>query len=358
MNDTEHISLREFLMLISLGLMPPLLKLVPSAAAVTAGRAGWLTPLAAMAPILAGICLVAWLGKGLPEEAGLGEGLCIWLGRPLGRMLCGVYGVAFLLLAAIALRFCAERFTSTIYPETKMGLFFGVILALEWYLGRRKLAVTARAGQIFFYVMVVTLGIVLLLGLGSVKLWNVTPLWVDDLPALVRTTPPIVGGVSIGVGWMFLFGRVRERENGLWRGLRWGLLLLAVLTALGFVVMGVFGQELVVRLQIPFFSLSKEIQIGSAVQRVEPLVVTMWVFADVISIALLLRSGERAFCCALGRERKLNVVMLAAVVPVAYLCADSFFVLDTLYQRVFVPVELILFVAVPVVAGVVGKMRN
>lgn len=358
MNDSSKISLREFLMLLSLGLMPPLMKLVPAAPVQQAGRAGWLAPLAAWLPVAGGIWLIAALGRTLPEEYGLGEALCRWLGRGPGRVLCLVYGVLLLLFASIALRFCAERFTSTIYPETGLGLFFGVILALEWYLGRRKLAVTARAGQLFFYVMLGTLALVLVMGLGSVRSFNIAPLWIDDLPALTRTTPPLLGGMSIGVGWLFLFGEVTERKNGLRRAIGWGSAMLLVLTVLGFVVTGVFGPALVMRLQIPFFSLSKELQIGSVVQRVEPLVVTMWVFADVISLALMLRGAERAFCCGLGMTLPLNLPLLVLTVPGAYLCADSFFALDRLYQRVFVPLELIFFLGVPLFAAVIGKVRD
>lgn len=358
MKETSKISLNEYLMLLSLGLMPPLLKLIPSQEAMLAGTAGWLAPLMALGPVLAGIALIAAVGKRLPENAGLGEAFCLWLGKGVGRVLCVVYGVWLLMLASIALRFCAERFTSTIYPETGMGLFFLVILGLEWYLGRRKLAVTARAAQIFFYMMLTTLGVVLLLGISSVKSYNIAPVWVEDVPKLVQASVPLNGAMSVAVGWLFLFGEVTERQKGGKRALIWGVWMILAMTALGFVVMGVFGKAMVVRLQIPFFSLSKEVRIGSAVQRVEPLVVTMWVFADVISTALLLRSAERAFGCAFGLSGRLNGALLAVVLPGAYLCAGSFFALDRLYQGVFVPVTLILFVGMPIFAMAIGSVRR
>lgn len=358
MNDSSKISLKEYLMLLSLGLMTPLLKLIPSAEARTAGTAGWLAPVMALPVVVLGIRLVAAAGERLPDGVGLGEALCFWLGKGLGRIVCFLCGVWLLMISAVALRFCAERFISTIYPETEMGLFFLVVLALEWYLGRRKLAVTARVGQIFFYGMLMTLAVVLALGTSSVRLYNIAPVWVEDVPQLAEASVPLVAVMGAAVGWLFLFGEVTEREKGAKRSIFWGIGMICAMLLLGFVMMGVFGEVLVQRLQIPFFSLSKEVQIGSAVQRVEPLVVTMWVFADVISLALLLRSGEKAFQCAFGVRDSLNGALLAVVFPGAYLCAGSFFALDRLYQGVFVPVTLVVFVAVPIFAMAIGRVRR
>lgn len=358
MNDSSKISLKAFLMLLSLGLMTPLLKLIPAAEASVAGTAGWLSPVTALPAVLLGIWLVSAAGKGLPEGYGLGEALCLWLGKGLGRILCGICGGWMLLVSAIALRFCAERFTSTIYPETGMGLFFLVVLVLEWYLGRRKLAVTARAGQLFFYGMLMTLAVVLLLGLSGVRLYNIAPVWIEDIPQVAAASVPLIAVMGAAVGWLFLFGEVTERKNGTKRSLLWGIGMIFSMLLLGFVMMGFFGAALAPRLQIPFFSLSKEVQIGSAVQRAEPLVITTWVFADVISLALLLRSSEKAFQCAFGVRGSLNGALLAVVLPGAYLCAGSFFALDRLYQGVFVPVTLILFVGMPIFAMAIGSVRR
>lgn len=358
MKDSAKISLKAYLALLTLGLMPPLLKLIPSNEAAIAGTAGWLAPLVLFAPMTAGIWLIGRMGRSLPISAGLGEALCLWLGQGLGRLLCGIYGGWFLFTAAIALRFTAERFVSTIYPETGLGLFFLVILALEWYLGRRKLAVTARSAQIFFYLVLATLVVVLALGMGSVKSYHIAPVWWEDAPNVAKASLPLLGAVSVGAGWLFLFGEVAERKEGVRRAALWAAGMAAVMLLLGFVVMGAFGEAMVMRLQIPFFSLAKEVQIGNAVQRVEPLVVTMWVFADVISVALLLRSSERAFQLAFGTEGSLNSVLLLPVLPGAYLCAGSFFTLDRLYEKVYTPGAVVLFLLVPVLAFVIGKCRK
>lgn len=351
--------MRQYLVMLFVALLSPLVKMIPGQQAETAGLGSWLAVLEALIPALAVIWLISFLERGLPEDAGLGEMLCLCLGKWAGRILCGAYGLFLLFVSCVALRFCAERFTSTIYPDTGLGLFFLTILALEWWLGRQKLAVTARVGQIFFFAIVLTLGIVLVMGISSIHIYNVWPVWVQDLPRISRASVTVLGTMGIGIGTMFLFGEVTDRRDGRNLAMRWIAGLCLVLTALGFVVMGVFGPKMASRVQVPFFSLAKEVMIEGAVERVEPLVVTMWVFADVVLLAILLRAVERAFSCAVGaRKRQASGAVLLLVLPAAYLVAGSSFALETVYEKYMIAWELLLFYGIPLVALLVGKCRR
>lgn len=353
------ISLRQYLVLLCVGLLSPLVKMIPGQQAKIAGQGGWLAVLEALIPALAVVWFISAMGRSLPEDAGLGEMLCLCLGKWVGRALCVVYGLSLLLISCIALRFCAERFTSTIYPDTGLGLFFLTILALEWWLGRRKLAVTARVGQIFFFAIVLTLGVVLVMAIGNIHIYNVWPIWFQDLPAISWASVPVLGTMGVGIGTMFFFGEVTDRRDGRRLAMRWVVALCLLLTALGFVVMGVFGPNMAVRLQVPFFSLAKEVMIEGAVERVETLVVAMWVFADMILLAILLRAIERALSCVVGTQKKqIGSALLLAVLPMAYLVAGSAFALEWVYNNCFLVWELVLFYLIPLVAMIIGKCRR
>lgn len=184
--DKQELSVKQYLMLLSVGLLPALVKLVPGRQAVYAGRAAWLGPLASLGPVLLILWLIAAVGERLPEGSGLGEFYCLCLGQRMGRLACGVSGVWLTVVGCFALRFCGERFVSTIYPDTGLGLFFVVLLGMAWWLGRRPLGVTARAGQIFFYVVLAMLTLILTLVSGEVRLYGLWPVWVEDLPGVLR----------------------------------------------------------------------------------------------------------------------------------------------------------------------------
>ncbi|MCD7837809.1 MAG: GerAB/ArcD/ProY family transporter [Clostridiales bacterium] len=355
----KSISLRQYLVLLFVALLSPLVKLIPSGLVARAGTGAWLSTLALLLPVLAVVWLVAYLGRGLPENEGLGELLCRCLGQRTGRILCGVFGLWLLLLSCLTLRLGVERLTSTIYPNTEMGLFFLTVLTVEWWLGRQKLPVLARVGQIFFFAVVLTLALVLVMGVGRIHLYNVWPVWTQDLPGVVRATVPALGVLGTGVGTLFCFGLVTDRRGGRRQALGWTTALCLTLAALSFVVLGVFGPAIVQRLQIPFFSLAKEVSVEGAVERLEPLVVAMWVFTDVVLLGLLLRSAGRALTLAMGGEEQQSLTpLLLVVLPGSYLVAGSFFALERSYETWFLWGDLALFYGVPLAAAVVGKCRS
>ncbi|MCD7928526.1 MAG: spore germination protein [Oscillospiraceae bacterium] len=355
----KSISLRQYLVLLFVALLSPLVKLIPGGLAAQAGTGAWLSALALLPIVLAVVWLAAYLGRSLPENEGLGELLCRALGQRAGRILCGVCGLWLLLLGCLTLRLSVERLTSTIYPNTGMGLFFLAILAVEWWLGKQKLPVLARVGQIFFFAVVLTLVLVLVMGVGSIHLYNVWPVWTQNLPGIAKATVPALGVLGTGVGTLFCFGQVTDRRGGRRLALEWTAALCLTLTVLSFVVLGVFGPAVVQRLQIPFFSLAKEVSVEGAVERLEPLVVTMWVFTDLVLLGLLLRSARRALTLAAGSEEEQSMTpLLLLVLPGAYLVAGSFFALERSYEMWLLWGDLALFYGMPLAAALIGKCRG
>ncbi|MCD8334166.1 MAG: spore gernimation protein, partial [Clostridiales bacterium] len=62
----KSISLRQYLVLLFVGLLSPLVKIVPGAMAARAGTGAWLSALLLLLPAMAAVWLAAWLGRGLP----------------------------------------------------------------------------------------------------------------------------------------------------------------------------------------------------------------------------------------------------------------------------------------------------
>ena len=347
--------MKQFLMLLSVGLLPALVKLVPGRQAVYAGRGAWLGPLAALGPVLVILWLIATVGNALPEGAGLGEFYCLCLGNKLGRVVCGISGVWLTVVGCFALRFCAERFVSTIYPDTGLGLFFVVLLGMVWWLSRRPLAVTARAGQIFFYGIVVMLALILGLVLGKARLNLLWPVWIEDVPAVCRAGWDVLNAMSVGLGGLFLFSEIGSRRGGGSLVMRWAVGWCAVNTLLSVAVLGTFGAQLAGRMSIPFFSLAKEVR----PERLESLVAAAWVFADVILLSVILRSAHKAFETVLGRTLPgTEGVLVLLLLPGAYLVAGSSFALESVYDSWESVGKNIVFLGLPLGALAVGKLRR
>lgn len=350
-----EITVKEYLILLSVGLMPALVKLVPARQALRAGRAAWLGPLASLGPMLALLWMIAAVGSALPEGSGLGEFYCLCLGRRLGRLVCGISALWLTLVGCFALRLCAERFVSTLYPDTDLGLFFLVLLGMVWWLSRRELPVTARAGQMFFYGIVFMLALILGLVLGKVRLNLLWPVWVEDAPAVLWSGWDVLNAMSVGMGGLFLFSRVGCRRSGGSLVLRWACVWCAVHTLLSLTVMGTFGAQLVGRMQIPLFSLAKEVR----PERLESIVAAVWVFADVILLSVILRSAHAAFECTVGRELPgLSAALVLVTLPGAYLTALSSFALEETCDSWERAGKNLVFFGLPLVTAAVGKLRR
>lgn len=353
--EKREFSVKQYLMLLSVGLMPALVKLVPGHQAVYAGRGAWLGPLASLGPVLLILWLIAVTGERLPEGAGLGEFYCLCLGEGPGRLACAVSGLWLTVVGCFALRFCGERFVSTLYPDTGLGLFFLVLLGLVWWLSRQRLGVTARVGQMFFYAVVGILALILVLVLGEVRWCRLWPVWVEDVPSVLRAGLDVVNSMSVGMGGLFLFSKAGDRRGGGLLVLKWAVGWCLVHTLLGMEVLGTFGAELAGRMQIPFFSLAKEIE----PERLESVVAAAWVFADVILLCVILSSARAAFEQALGRELPgLGGALALVLLPGAYLVAGSSFALEAVYESWESVGKNIVFLGLPFSALLVGRLRR
>lgn len=352
---SPKITHRQFLAMLFCALLAPLVRIIPGNPAGSAGTAGVLTPLAALP-----LALLAawWIGSGLRRtEGGLAALYRTAFGEVGGRAACGVSALVIWLLLCCGLRLCGERFVSSMYPDTGLGLFFLCLLAAALWVGRKNLAVCARAGQIFLYVVLAALLLVLALSVGEILPYHIWPLNGSDLLPAAMASGPLLGALSCAAAVCFLRDEVQTGRTA--RTLRWCVGLALVLTAISFAVVGVFGAGTVAELQVPLFSLAKEANVEGAVERLESVVSCVWVFTDVLFLTLLAKSAAKAVAEAArcGGEKQLLSPLLAAAFPMGWLIAPDEYRLETLCRAVLVPAELLLLLALPAAACLAERVR-
>lgn len=354
----DNISLRQFLVLEFVALMPPLIRVTPGALDRVAGRGGWLSFLIVFLLVGAVILIMGWAFRRLPE-GGMGELYCLSYGKTLGRVICGISAVMLLLMLGMTLRFYAERFVSSLYPNTDMGMFFLVVLAMAIWMNSRGFGTLARAGQIFFLGIVLVVVGVLAMNLPSVKLYEVWPVWTGDVPAIIQAGLFATTVTGTGIGFLFCLNQVDERGCGTALAIKWLAGMCALYTVLAFIITGVFSAHLTPELQIPFFALAKEVRIEGALERMESFVAALWVFTDVVMITLLLR----AFCaamkvCLLTKRKELGNAAALFLLPAGYLITGSSFQLEKLYEQWLIWGVVVCFYVFPLGAAAVGRLRG
>ena len=310
----DRISLRQLLTLTFA--LSPAIQVLPGLTARQVGVGGWLATLAVL-PLLLGLCwlLCRLLPKGLP-----GTALEV-LGPVLGRGLCLIYLLWGLWLLAANARQVALRFLTISYRNAPMLLFLLTLLGVAWWLVRKPVRALARAGEVFFLALAAGLALSLVLGAFQIDPVNLLPVWVEDLPAVGAATLPVLGLLGYVIFAACLGEHVVPQEGGRRKVLRWAVGLCLTLTALQVVCLGNFGPGLVGRMDTPFFMMVKGIGFEGTFQRMESVIIALWVLAD---LALLSQLAQNTFPF---KERRTAVlpVILAAAVGAVWLFPDAFY---------------------------------
>ena len=335
----RSVSCRQLLALGTMIFLVPVLRLYPAETAALSGRAAWLAgPLAL--PLMLGYVFFLTRLMALREE---GEGLA-----ELGlRLLGGVPGRIFLLLtaawallyAAFVLRSGADRLVGTVYLKANPAVFTEVMGLLGILAALAAPLVLTRMARI---VQPFLLGVLLLLLGAALFQANADHL----LPVTGRDLLPALRGAAVAADVMscpaaalcFLAGSVKKRPGSFLPLGLWMAVLCALLTLLNLAMLGRFGAALVASLSRPFFVLVRTLVFFRTVERVEALVVMLWLFPDFLlaalflragtqTTALLLKSGKRGerLLSALPQGEKLLtwVCGTAAIVLALFLAPDS-----------------------------------
>lgn len=356
----DKISMRQLMVLLFAALLSPAIGALPIQSAAIAGRAGWLSTVAAL-PVLLALCwLLFALFRRQPEGAGLAEVFQATLGTVAGKLLTTVYLLWGILLLGVNARRFALRFLSTSYRNTSLVLFVAVLLGFALWMGWGKLGALARAGEVFYLALSIALGVVIFFALFHVEAKHVFPIWIEDLPASAVSALPALSVLGYVIFGAFLAGGVNRREKNRRKAVQWAAAFCAVLTALQFVCLGNFGPALLSRMDAPFFMMVKGIGVEGAFERVESVIVALWVLSDLALLGLILFAcrtmAQSLFSLKEGRTAAIPVALLALVIAL-FLFPDAF-TLSAFMDTVLEVTNLALGFLVPAVIFLIGKFRK
>lgn len=289
----EQYNTRQLLSLGAVIALTPALRLFPARSAELAGRAGWLAPLAALPlALMWARAMVLLLDTMLPGEQ-LPDLLLRLGGKHLGRPALALFTGWCLVYAAFVLRSGADRLVGTVYPGVSSALFSQLmgLIALAAALSTPRALV--RMGRMLLPLVFGVLGLLLFFALLHADWGNLFPLSPADLWPLIRTAPvPLDIVAGSGTALCLLTGGLKDRSPGFSALARWAALLCAGLSLVSAAVIGAFGAPLTAQLARPFFVLVRTLVFFRTVERVEALVVMLWIFPDFLMAALFLWAGQ------------------------------------------------------------------
>ena len=305
----EQYNTRQLLSLGAVIALTPALRLFPTQAASIAGRAGWLAPLAALPPALVWARAMALLTDTMQPGEQFPDLLLRLGGKRLGKPALALFAAWCLTYAAFVLRSGADRLVGTVYPGASPALFsqlMGLTALLAALSTPRSLA---RIGRMLLPLLFGVLGLLLFFALLSADFRNLFPLSPSDLWPVAKTAPvPLDIVAGSGTALCFLAGGLKERGPGFPALAKWSGLLCAGLSLLSAAVIGAFGAPLTAQLARPFFVLVRTLVFFRTVERVEALVVMLWIFPDFLMAALFFWAGQYALrlLCGFHPDMKIH----------------------------------------------------
>ena len=291
----DTITEKQFSAAVFTAVLSPMLRLLPRAAVLPAGRWAWLSVAAAIPILLLLAFLMGSLRRRLGKREGAADLFLRAFGPVLGRILLALYAAWFLFYAGFVLRAGAERLTATAYQHSGPEPFLLATLAAALLVSLGTLRGTARTAVVFRSVLLTVLGAVFLFSLPNVEPENLLPLLPEGYGGVLPGALPVATVGGSAALFSFLRGYTAPKEHGAALSLMPPLALFAAAAAaLCVVTTGVFGATLTARLSYPFFTMVRDLSLFGARQRFEAAVIALWVFADFVLCTLLLRCAHEA----------------------------------------------------------------
>lgn len=299
MPNNYKFSRNQLLGLCTLCFLVPALRLFPASSAHLAGRASWIASPAALPLMLGYVYFLSVLMSKAGDEQGLGELSLRVFGNKAGKVYLIGFALWFILYAAFVLRTGADRLITTIYPYTSSSFFvvsLGIVCIISAMCPARTMVRTAK---LVLPVVIGFLLIILAFSLLSVDKSNLLPLSMyDTIPVLKASISSVNVCVGVLYSACFLGGMVSPQKERFSAYALWLCLVTLILMFLNMAITGCFGPDLTARLSRPFFALVRSIVFFRTVERVEALMVSLWLFPDFLMVTLVLFCAQ--YCLRLA----------------------------------------------------------
>ncbi len=358
MVKNNKISLRQLMVLFLMATISPAMRLIPTFGSQMGKQALWIGIIVAVLGFVALLFILQSLFK---KHSGLNlSDLCFAiLGRPLGSLLVALYWIWITLLLGLYLRYAVERLNVTILPTAAPEFLMGTILLLCFLNARRGIASFARLGEFLFHIVLAAFLLVSILALFNVKLTNLLPIRNHLLPAMGSSY------VALGI-WgylLFLFffaDQVKDTDRIRQLGSRTAMMLGIAGVLIALVTVGALGYALTGKIAEPFYVVVKNISILEPLERMETLVLCMWLVTDFIIISLFtyITSSITKSLFSLTEKKAFVSPVILMTFSLSTLIAKNLFELEQFSEKIALPVNIILCFIIPIVMLVIGKLRR
>lgn len=359
LSSREKISMRQAVILFIMFVYSIGIRIFPTYAAMKAERAGWLTPIVAMLPFVCLVYVIQALFK-YDKEANLHDITTKTLGKIPATALLTLYLIWTMVYLAIIVRYFAERFLSSLLPNSPINFFIVTILAAVFYALRGGIVYISRAAEFLFLLLSAVFIILFLLTAPNVEVINLFPVTHHDILPLIKSSYSHIGIWSIFT-FIFFFGdKINDKEHVKRFGMQ-GIAFLVITTLMLLIqTIGVYGYSVIERVSIPYVFVVKSISILETIERIESFAVASWVIADFITISFIIYiivSIIKSLFSLSEVKPFTSPITIFAFIFSQYIASNRF-ELENFTNYISLPVNIIFGFIFPLIILAVGKLRK
>lgn len=357
--SNEKISTRQAVILFYMATLSPAIRLFPQYTAKMAGKAGWLTPIVAIIPMILLVYIVHSFFRKY-KEANLSDVYFKILGNIVGRIVTFLYLIWILILLALYVRYYAERILSSILPHTSIAFLIISMLLMVFIAARCGLVPIARVSEIFFGIFFVVFITIFIFAMPRVTLRNYMYVSYLDAWPVIKASHVILAVWGYFL-FIFFFGdKINDKEH-IKRFAFQGLFIKFILSILMLIVtIGSLGPILTTRMSLPFFIVVKNISVLGTIERLESVLLALWVISDfsiIIVFTYVSISLMKSIFKLSGTKSLVSPIVLFAGIGSLYL-AKNLFELETFSTIIALPLNTVFTFIIPIIVFGIGKLRK
>ena len=359
LSDSRKISIRQAVLIFLTITFTPSIRLIPTYAAQRAKQAAWLSPIISTVLLLL-LGLVWQVLYKRYKDCSLMEIYCDITGSIAGRIIAVIYLLWMILLTALYIRYFAIRLVGAIYPNTSISIFTISMLVIVTYTLRFGLPVLARFNEVVLPFLVLVFFLLFLMMIPNIKTEMLTPVSLRSILPVVRAS---VGstGILAYFTFIFIFGnRINNKESIKKSSAEMSMFLTAALVLIQISILGTFGYRVAQRTQLPFLVAVKQISVMNIFEKVESIVVSVWVLSDFVIISFFITCALSilGFLLKLRDTKPLISIYVIFSYFLCMLLANNVFEMEKLSDAFAIPGNIILGFVIPAVMLLVGKIRR
>lgn len=318
-----------------------------------AGRDSWLSNILGLFSGVVLIFIITRLAKDYPGMT-LIDYLQKIFGKALGKFLGFIYLFYFLLLAALVTRNYDDLFVSAIMPETPTWFFHATLALTVAYLVYHRIEVMGRLSELVVPIslLVAMLTSMLLTVSGLVRFENLLPIFDRGVGSVLIGTIPYASFPYLEV---ILFTMVIPYVNDINKARTVSLISILVagtlLTLIFTQDIAIFG-EYMATLTFPRFSAIRLISVGDFVERIEPMVLAVWVASGIIKIGVCLYAFTLGIAQLFGLKELKHLVFPSSILVMVVTGA----LFENNFQMINFATNIYPVFAIPLQIGIPGLM--